>query len=237
MIRLQDTTPSVYYNQSRDFQYIGRLFDIVLNSVKTNADLLYTIPISDNSDEKLLDLMTLTLGFKSKHNYNVKQLSALCSAFAYVIRNKGNIKSIITACNTLINAEGITKEADYSLSDDCTCLRLFLPIELTDTNLLKDLLVYILPAGMECEIIREATVRGPQTITEGATTDTVRIFSSGTYSEDEPTLYDNNALAIVPQLEEDDVTALTNAFAEDTAGVIGNGGVYQPADPEPEQEP
>ena len=41
MIRLQDMTPSVYYDQSRDFQFIGRLFDVVLNSVKTNADMVY----------------------------------------------------------------------------------------------------------------------------------------------------------------------------------------------------
>ena len=48
MIKLQDMTPDVYYNQSRDFQFIGRLYDIVLNSVKTNADLIIAgiVPLS-----------------------------------------------------------------------------------------------------------------------------------------------------------------------------------------------
>ena len=40
MIKLQELTPSVYYEQSRDFQFIGRLYDIVLNYIKTNADNL-----------------------------------------------------------------------------------------------------------------------------------------------------------------------------------------------------
>lgn len=226
MIKIQDTTPSVYYNQSRDFQYIGRLFDIVLNSVKTNADLLYALPLSDNSDEKLIDLMSLTLGFKSKHNYNVKQLSALCSAFAYIIRNKGNITSIITACNTLLNAEGITQEADYRLVDNNTTLQLFLPMELKDTNLLKDLLVYILPAGMKCEIIKEATIKLPRAITENATQDSIKIFDNGTYDPNNNKLYDNNAFAVIPQVEESDLPDLTNAFADDTKGIIANSNVY-----------
>ena len=55
MIKLQELTPSVYYEQSRDFQFIGRLYDIVLNYIKTNADNLYTLPIGKNMDEKLLN--------------------------------------------------------------------------------------------------------------------------------------------------------------------------------------
>ena len=50
MIRLQDLVPNVYYEKSRDFQFIGRLFDIVLNSVKTNSDTLYNLPSGKNKD-------------------------------------------------------------------------------------------------------------------------------------------------------------------------------------------
>ena len=38
MIKLQNLTPEVYYKESRVFQFIGRLYDIVLNSVKTETD-------------------------------------------------------------------------------------------------------------------------------------------------------------------------------------------------------
>ena len=67
MIKLQDYTPEVYYRESRDFQFIGRLYDLVLNYVKTNADLIYSLPLSDNSDNQFIDLMAMTLGFHAKH--------------------------------------------------------------------------------------------------------------------------------------------------------------------------
>lgn len=176
MIRLEDLTPEVYYRQSRDFQFIGRLYDIVLNSVKTNSDMLYNIPISDNVDTRLMDLMSLTLGFKSKHNYNVKQLTALCNALAIVMRNKGNIQSIITACTAVLNAEGITKGFDYSYDAASRRVQIFLPPDLKDINLLKDLFEYIVPAGISVDVIRSYVIR-VQATTEATSADTVEVYN------------------------------------------------------------
>lgn len=234
MIRLQDNTPDVYYNQSRDFQFIGRLYDLVLNSVKTNTDLLYTLPLSDNSDERLLDLMTLTLGFKSKHNYNVKQLSALCSAFASIIKIKGTQLSIETACNALINAEGIVQKAECQLLDDNTKVRIFLPMELTDINLIKDLLVYILPAGVSCEIVRDGTINAPNALTELTTNDLVKLYKNGTLDPETlaPTtgsyVYDNNLFTTIVQIEDETIAGLINANAQDTIGQTVNENTYKP---------
>ena len=163
MIRLQDMTPDVYYNQSRDFQFIGRLFDVVLNAVKTNTDLVRECPLSDNSDNRLIDLMALTLGFKSKHNYNVNQLKALCSAFQEILKNKGSIKSIELALTTLYQVESVDQEFSYDLNDDHTLLTLYVPNSLGDINLFKDLLNYILPAGMSTRLIRTFLETKPPT--------------------------------------------------------------------------
>ena len=43
-------------------------------------------------NNKLIDLLTMTLGFRSKHNYSTKQLVALCSIFPTILKNKGNIE-------------------------------------------------------------------------------------------------------------------------------------------------
>ena len=90
MIKLQNLTPEVYYKESRDFQLLGRLFDLVLNAVKTDTDLLYNLPLSTNSDEKLLELLALTLGFKPKHQYNARNLKAVCSVFSEILRKFGD---------------------------------------------------------------------------------------------------------------------------------------------------
>ena len=163
LIKFQDLTPEVYYKRSRDFQYIGRLFDLVLNNAKMNTDIISSLPLNPDMDPRLLDLLALTLGFKSKHEYNTKQLAALCSIFPFVLRNKGSKLAIETACNALLNAEGITKEASIEVGNQTVSI--FLPSELSDLNLLKDLLNYILPAGMSCSLIQEATLVPPKSTT------------------------------------------------------------------------
>ena len=154
MIKLQDYTPEVYYRESRDFQFIGRLYDLVLNYVKTNADLIYSLPLSDNSDNQFIDLMAMTLGFHAKHKYTSQQLKAICFVLSEIIRNKGTIKALTIACDAIFHAEGIQGQFDYGLTNNNTNIIIYLPQELSDTTLLNDLFEYILPAGMSCQIIK-----------------------------------------------------------------------------------
>ena len=166
MIKLQDYTPEVYYKQSRDFQFIGRLYDLVLNSVKTNADMIYDIPSSDAAGSKMIDLLTLTLGFKARHNYNVKQLAAICSILPTVLKNKGTLGAIKMACQALLNAEGITDSAEILADwvvnpENIFNIIIYIPPALSDLSLLLDLLSYILPAGISCEIYRAIKVDTP----------------------------------------------------------------------------
>ena len=135
----------------------------MLNNAKMNTDIISSLPLNPDMDPRLLDLLALTLGFKSKHEYNTKQLAALCSIFPFVLRNKGSKLAIETACNALLNAEGITKEASIEVSNQTVSI--FLPSELSDLNLLKDLLNYILPAGMSCSLVQEATLVPPSSTT------------------------------------------------------------------------
>lgn len=153
MIKLQELTPSVYYEQSRDFQFIGCLYDIVLNYVKTNADNLYTLPIGKNMDEKLLNLLAFTLGFQSKHHYNSKQLLAICSVLPLILKHKGSLNAILIAVNSILYAEGINQALDYEFKDNN--LVLYLSPDLSDLTLLKDIMIYILPAGIGCDMIKE----------------------------------------------------------------------------------
>lgn len=154
MIRLQDLVPNVYYEKSRDFQFIGRLFDIVLNSVKTNSDTLYNLPSGKNKDERLLNLLAFTLGFQPKHHYNSKQLEAICSVLPLVIKNKGSLNAIIIATNAILHAEGLTQPLDYSITPR-ESITLYLPTQLSDLTLLSDLMNYILPAGIYCNFVKE----------------------------------------------------------------------------------
>lgn len=155
MIKLQDLTPEIYTKQSRDFQFIIALYDIILNHVKTNAANLYQLPIGKNMNEQLLNLLSLTLGFKATKNYNSKQLLAICSVLPEVLKNKGSINALIISTNALLAAEGINQALDYSIEPKKS-ITLYLSQQLTDLNLLKDLLDYILPAGISCSLVKES---------------------------------------------------------------------------------
>lgn len=179
MIKLQNYTPEIYYKESRDFQFIGRLYDLVLNSVKTEVDLLYNLPLSTNSDEKLLELLSMTLGFKPRRQYNARQLKAICSVFSEILKHKGSIKALKIACEALFNAMDIDQALDYDFTQsidktDKTDLNLYISEDFEDISILYDLLTYVLPAGMSCNIIRELRLN-TTSLTELGLTNTVTL--------------------------------------------------------------
>ena len=211
MIKLQDLTPSIYYEQSRDFQFIGRLYDIVLNYIKTNADNLYTLPIGKNMDEKLLNLLALTLGFQSKHHYNSKQLLAICSVLPLILKHKGSLNAILIAVNSILYAEGINQALDYEFKNNN--LVLYLSQDLSDLTLLKDIMIYILPAGIGCDMIKEIqSVNKIETIL--TTTDEVKWYKKETITL--------NKIFDPRKLTEDEQKMFTMGRPADNAGMLVN---------------
>ena len=161
MIRLQKFTPEVYYEQSRDFQFIGRLYDVVLNSVKTNADIIrYGLPFSPQSPQELLALLSMTLGFKPKHRYSQAQLLAICNVFSEVLRNKGNLKAIQLIGEAILRTEGILGKIQCFMQyntisgKNLPIIKILVPEKLAEIALFYDLLDYVIPAGCLVEIAR-----------------------------------------------------------------------------------
>ena len=158
MIKFSNQVPSVYTSASRDFQYIGWLIDIVLNSVKHNVDDIYNLP-NNGADPKLTELLAMTLGFKIKRNYDQKQLSALVAALPRILKYKGTKTAITMAGNVLLAASGAS--GSFTINEEKLAtgeLEVTFPVGLIDISLFTDLLDYILPAGMTCHIIRQNLV-------------------------------------------------------------------------------
>ena len=178
MIKLQNLTPEVYYKESRDFQFIGRLYDTILNAVKTNADMIYDIPASDSAGSKMIDLLALTLGFKARHNYSINQLTAICSIFPIILKYKGTEEALNSVIKALLSTEGITKNYDIAVDTyDPFKWYIIVPLELQDLTLLKDLLTYIIPAGISCEVVRAATEELSSATTKLTTTNELKLKS------------------------------------------------------------
>lgn len=232
MIQIKNLTPHVYTDQSRDFQFIGRLFDIALNSVKTNSENLYNLPFNDNTDTQLSTLMSLTLGFKSKHHYNVKQLKAICSCFSEILKYKGTLYALDIAGKALLNAEGIVDEMFIERNlDDKYVLNIYVPQTLSDTNLLEDIFDYVLPAGMSYTIIRELHLEKEAT-TLLTTSDKVTVYNnSNTAATGDITDVLDSTTSVVTT--KDNIATLKTSLSNGTElqaipGAIGNMTVIQP---------
>lgn len=148
MIKTQNLTPEIYYRNSRDFQLFGRLYDIIFNYAKTNVDLMENFPISQYTDSRLIELLSRTLGFQNVQSYRNDDLNAICNVFIKLMRQKGSKEAIYTLVKTILNAEGITKSFDISITGNNININMPDVISNPEIKLLEDVLDYIVPIGM-----------------------------------------------------------------------------------------
>jgi len=173
-MKVEKLLPEVYYSQSRDFSYIGRLFEILFNYMKTGADCIAVNPDSPNIDATTIELAALTLGFESKHKYTTRDLIYIISSFSDLIRKKGTKYAINTAIRLLMNSQKIYLEENITDFVSTMFLEeansfifdITIPEQLTDLILLEDIFDYILPAGVLYRFIKVTAQPERETNTE-----------------------------------------------------------------------
>lgn len=147
MLEFEKLTPQVYYKESRDFQLFGRIYDVIFNYLKNNTLAIRDLATNINTESKLLELMCNTLGFKTKHDYNDLELSALCSIFLKCMKSKGSIRSIKLLLDMITSIENSSSEAKIIKDYEGKSLSILIPSDITDWTLIRDVMDYIMPAG------------------------------------------------------------------------------------------
>lgn len=155
-MKVQNMVPEVYYESSRDFSYIGRILEVALNHMKTNADLVNSNLNTVDSDD-LLNSLAYTLGFKPKHKYINKDLINVCSNFTNILKNKGTKYAIEECIKILLNSQDIIGDFVILEDYDNYYLEVGLPSGTKDIVLLEDLFDYILPTGWIYSIVNIAS--------------------------------------------------------------------------------
>jgi hypothetical protein len=166
MINIRNQVPGIYYDASRDFQILGHLYEVVLNYVKTNADMLYLLPNGIEEDTRATELLATTLGFKLKRNYDKAQLAALVSIFPQLLKIKGTKRAIDLAGNALVKASGVPGKFSSTIENHIMTMKI--PRELSDITLFIDLLPYIMPFGLRVSIVRTTEIKQESTTSIGA---------------------------------------------------------------------
>lgn len=167
MINVYKSLSRTYYNNSRDFQIFGRVYELLLNYILTNVDVVASIPLSDNTPIELSSLLLYTLGFKQVHNYTDVDIIGLAKIFKYLVKNKGTKLAIETCIYLLLRSQNYKdnfkveiKTLDFPLASDRSkreaagltpnnlyVVNIYLPLGIKDEVLIEDVFDYILPAG------------------------------------------------------------------------------------------
>lgn len=172
MIKTQLLTPEVYYKESRDFQFFGRLYDAIFNYLKTDVDLIRSFPTNNTQDAKFLELLLKTLNFRNLREYHTDQLRYLAKEWIYIVKNKGSMMAISNAVRLILRLENIRD--DYNIVYDTSnfgiptvVVQLKTDISSQESSLLEEVFNYILPIGVGYTIQNVVILGGfePMTLT------------------------------------------------------------------------
>lgn len=159
VLRLQNKTPSVYTQESRDFQLFTRLYDCVCNGILYDGDSITEILSSKNCRSSMLPLLQTKLGFFTYKDYDDSSIRSVLEGFPVMLKYKGSIKAITYAINAFLKLNNIfspvtviyQKEpmllSNGYMIPECT-LVIGIQSALQDTSLLEEVFRYILPAGI-----------------------------------------------------------------------------------------
>lgn len=148
MLRLQENVPQVYIKESRDFQLLIRLYDVLSQAVKFDVDTMVNVNDSFLIKEELLDLLCTKLGFFPKHNFDSNALRYILNTFPYLIKLKGSKKSINEAVNMLFRLENIfNNEVLIINNEEKGLIEIRSKQNLRNLKALEELMRYLLPIG------------------------------------------------------------------------------------------
>lgn len=151
VFRLQENTPEVYTNTSRDFQLIERLYDCVINGIRFDVDSILNIVDTNSIDSKLLSLLQTKIGFFTQNGITDDDLRYILKAFPVIVKNKGSLKGIEGAVNVFLKLKHVNtnvyikifnKQGQYPY-----IVQIGLNMPYMDTALLDEILKYVLPTG------------------------------------------------------------------------------------------
>lgn len=153
IIRLQNNTPPVYTEESRDFQLLCRIYDCIINAVKLDIDSIPTVVDTSQCLSSILPLLQTKVGFFTENTLQDKELRYAIEAFPYIVKKKGSREGIIECLNLFLQVNNILKSSQVIITnesinkEDEYTIKILIESEVKDTSLLEELIRYIVPTG------------------------------------------------------------------------------------------
>lgn len=158
--RIRNNVPDVYVKESRDFQLMCDLFDIINNGVKFDIDTIMDLSDTLLCRESMLPYLQQKLGLKLSKEITSENLRTILKCFPYLVKYKGcrkGVEEAIALFLHIIFANCSHKVEIVNKSPNSGINGLYIvEIELEDNvlkrlHILDDILKYVLPAGYKLE--------------------------------------------------------------------------------------
>lgn len=163
MFRFQDNLPEVYINESRDFQILARLSDVLFSGIKYDIDSMVNVLDATLAKDRMLQLMCTKIGFFPNIEIDSQVLKYIIASFPYIIKNKGNELGIKYAVNAILKAENnpeavgeplvIIVNEEGEQGRDSYTIYIYTTIQLYNQAALQELLRYVVPAGYAYKLL------------------------------------------------------------------------------------
>lgn len=147
LFQTKKNVPDVYIDESRDFQLLGNIFDIVFNANINNMSKLDYLRFVSLLDASLLQPMATYLGFFTTLYYPEDLMRSILLNFREIVKYKGTEKGFKIAIESLQNAYRGISELSVKRGDDGYTILISSDGVIIDQRYIDDLLRYVCPVG------------------------------------------------------------------------------------------
>lgn len=139
--------------QSRDMQAFCKIFDLLLNSYKTNVDYWVSLIDFDQCPDKLLPLLASYVGYKYDYTESYDTNRLIIKYYPYMIRNRGSEIGMSLAAALSVNSLGEIDQVEalsmfnieYVQSEGKVKIYVYFPAQLSK---IRDLIEVVRPARL-----------------------------------------------------------------------------------------
>lgn len=147
MMKLEKMTPSVYCEESRDFQLFCRLYNIVFNGVKYDIDSMINLLDVYKCKESMLDYMATRVGYYPRlKSIDERAMRIIIDSFPYLLRNKGSKKGIETAIFIWLQIINSNRDYRIDLFTD-NLIKVKIEGKPKSVKLLDEIMRHVIPTG------------------------------------------------------------------------------------------
>lgn len=158
MFKVSNKVPEVYMKESRDFQLLPRLDDLIFLGLHQDINTIQNLNNPKKCKDSYLNYLAEKVGFYTNEHIPDIVLINIISAFRTALKNKGTKLGIEQAVIAILKAENSIEPPKiiYTYEDsnyyDAYTIDIYTPINIINKIALKEFLRYIIPAGFNYNI-------------------------------------------------------------------------------------